>query len=569
MAGSHLNAAASGLLADLMASLYGFEEGPSESALQSAAHCEAGVGLLAHVLRSNSAQSIGVQESLAAPLELLKDCLWLPAYGASALFVPDDSGGCHPTAVVRIWLVALDGWHLRVHRRPEGYRFTSAPRVVGMSAPPPVLACELPAADVREYKGRFKALLSKMQQRAGSRRSASSNDDKGHQRTPGFVLSVLRDALDYASQDASGPAAGRDAQAEEQPESKPVGGFTDVGLHTGGVLRDTSWPLVSASLFAALKLRHGSADRSDRSGGGGPVLLHASALSLVDVVLLEDLMARLKEAGPTALVPPRANAAACVLETAARRAAELRLLRCACGIRCEDRYFHSLYYQGFRDRLAGAGSSKDIPFVYAALFILANPYQSPPPFFLAALATRRAKRVAGGFGFTLDQTRDLMPQFRNIHGVIPLAFAPSHILPDIEAARLRAGGNLDWLPSFTLSPLAGVFSRAREWLDCPRFEGTAVQASDTQVALRCVERVFFRQAKLLRNRGLPPYLLPDEELSAMELVVLKYRSLLDAFLAPGRDDSPARMRVELRSRELLVMWTGYCLISTLEWALIH
>lgn len=53
---------------------------------------------------------------------------------------------------------------------------------------------------------------------------------KGLQRTPAFVHGLVLAALAGAAS-ASGAGA-------------PRGGFTDVGLHTGGIPRDTCWPLV-------------------------------------------------------------------------------------------------------------------------------------------------------------------------------------------------------------------------------------------------------------------------------------------------------------------------------------
>ena len=263
------------------------------------------------------------------------ETLWLPAYGASALFVPDPTGGCQPGPVVRVFFTGLDGWQFRVHNGPSGYGHTAAPRAGGESALPAVPNFELPAADVREYESRFRSLLATMQERTGSQRHATLNDDKGHQRTPAFILSVLMDSLDYALI--------RDDKTHPSPESKARGGFTDVGLHTGGEPRNTSWPLVSATFCTALQLRHGA----------DPHLLHASALALLDARVLGGLLSSMRSGGPSDLKPRFLNEAALVLESGVTRAAELVTLQHAHGIRDEGQYFLT-EFRRLRDELAGA-----------------------------------------------------------------------------------------------------------------------------------------------------------------------------------------------------------------------
>ena len=66
------------------------------------------------------------------------------------------------------------------------------------------------------------ALLEKAQERKGEKRSAAGNR-QGHQKTPAMVEAIVQDAL-------AGRADG---------ETPARGGFTDVGLHTGGHARNT------------------------------------------------------------------------------------------------------------------------------------------------------------------------------------------------------------------------------------------------------------------------------------------------------------------------------------------
>jgi hypothetical protein len=43
-------------------------------------------------------------------------------------------------------------------------------------------------------------------------------------------------------------SSGAEQPGEADAEQVPRGGYTDVGLHTGGTPRDTAWPLVREAL---------------------------------------------------------------------------------------------------------------------------------------------------------------------------------------------------------------------------------------------------------------------------------------------------------------------------------
>jgi hypothetical protein len=84
-------------------------------------------------------------------------------------------------------------------------------------------------------------LLRKAQTRKKEKRSAATNQ-QGHQKTPAFIHALLKDAINKLENDDA--VEGEEVGDEDKmPRHKPEGGFTDVGLHTGGHPRDTSWPL--------------------------------------------------------------------------------------------------------------------------------------------------------------------------------------------------------------------------------------------------------------------------------------------------------------------------------------
>lgn len=75
----------------------------------------------------------------------------------------------------------------------------------------------------------FQQALAKASKRQGYNRTAAGGN-QGHQRTPAMICALLKDAK--AALDGDGAA-----------RHLPAGGFTDVGLHTGGSPRDTAWSL--------------------------------------------------------------------------------------------------------------------------------------------------------------------------------------------------------------------------------------------------------------------------------------------------------------------------------------
>lgn len=87
------------------------------------------------------------------------------------------------------------------------------------------------------------------------REAKKQKNVKGFDRTPAFIHAVVKDAVQHVS---SGKVASDldDEDTERQnidPDAStlPKGGFTDVGLHTGGIQRDTAWRLVKETLLVS------------------------------------------------------------------------------------------------------------------------------------------------------------------------------------------------------------------------------------------------------------------------------------------------------------------------------
>ena len=113
----------------------------------------------------------------------------------------------------------------------------------------------LPVGDLAEgqipnFKAKFHKLLLQIQQRTGTDRSAAGNK-QGHQRTPSIIHALLLQALRCKCKYSC-----------NCPVILPEGGFTDVGLHTGGRERDTCFPLVRSVFEWSLKQNRSNASTS-------------------------------------------------------------------------------------------------------------------------------------------------------------------------------------------------------------------------------------------------------------------------------------------------------------------
>lgn len=95
----------------------------------------------------------------------------------------------------------------------------------------------LPAEQMAGFRAALSGALAKAAQRKGDERSAAGGG-QGHQKTPAMVRALVLQALDQLEAD----------EEDEVPARQPQGGFTDVGLHTGGAPRDTAWPLVREAI---------------------------------------------------------------------------------------------------------------------------------------------------------------------------------------------------------------------------------------------------------------------------------------------------------------------------------
>jgi hypothetical protein len=168
---------------------------------------------------------------------------WKARYAAVVTFARLDSRRSF------VSIVGLDGWKSRVHTSRiagVGRQRTASPNLTQ----PVVFGLGwVPTDDVDEVMEQVEQELAQSERDCTGDQRGQRPGHRGNQKTPSFLRSVLQDVMEKHV--AERPILGMHDSIQ--------GGTTDVGLHTGCVLRSTSFPLV-ASLIWWLLDRHGEED---------------------------------------------------------------------------------------------------------------------------------------------------------------------------------------------------------------------------------------------------------------------------------------------------------------------
>lgn len=165
-------------------------------------------------------------DSSAAPAALLTaaktvasaDIEWLPMFGCALMVLNSPQPSPRP-GHCSLLFVGLDSWEFRLHSYRSGSLPPTVQPIACCCGSSTVLCDSIPATDFQ--CSLLPALRASI--------AAHEKTQKGFQRTPAFVMAKVQQALMHSKDSAA---------------FLPRGGFTDVGLHTGGVARDTCWPLV-------------------------------------------------------------------------------------------------------------------------------------------------------------------------------------------------------------------------------------------------------------------------------------------------------------------------------------
>lgn len=409
---------------------------------------------------------------------------WYEQYGCALLFWVRHVG------VVQLELVGLDCWSFSMHSGPEGRAQSSQTpchRSVSLQVG------TLPLEDYPKFLERMKILLELAEKRKGTERSAAFNQ-QGHQKTPSFIQAIIRDALDTLH-----------TEGEEPPKNptKPRGGFTDVGLHTGGHARDTSWTIVRAVL---------------------QVIIEAQADHHLSLLFMAQLHMRLAECGVASI----ANACVDVDNRSFTKIIDAVMTVLSSAVLQAS----TLIAQG----LSMAA--------FEARCVLVR-------FELEQQRDKRMQSLAKKFGLPSLSSVDMC--CRNLELKLPRATAPDYNADtsNHDTIRKLAEANSGGLPAPPKMKAPDILS----WLEDARIQPN-VSPSASLLALRTVERFFFQSAcESLHERATAQSMSLTTELRD---IVLQYRRIAVSFrISPG---GSALMRTELLSRELLVVWTATCFI---------
>ncbi|KAJ8606838.1 hypothetical protein CTAYLR_009177 [Chrysophaeum taylorii] len=394
-------------------------------------------------------------QSAAATLNTRGCVEWYLQYGCCVLVTDAPVDRRH------LNLLCLDNWAFRDHSGANSWEYTSMP---GSSE-----VLFLGTVDIDEYdevKSRASASLARAQARTGDMRRAGVSD-QGHQKTPAMIEAIFTDAI------------------RNTTNTQPRGGFTDVGLHTGGRARHTAF------FATAAVVEH-----------------HVTFFDLVFAQFLLWCTERARHADPDIVMR--------MLEVTALRAEPLA-----------DNDFPDM--ELFAARCCVVRHLVDTTTINASL-ALARSYQIPP--------------------LSL-QTTTTTTTWRNPRLECPEnAGEASTKVPTMAELRKEALKNLKPLPCLSDDER---LSSVATWLGHRAFNELAHWKS--QFAMATVENLMFERAKRLHGS----YDDDDSAPGDIEAVVDRYRNIVAAFVRDA-SDKVGRMIVEIRSRELLVVWIAFCLV---------
>lgn len=113
-----------------------------------------------------------------------------------------------------------------------------------------LFSASIPAEQYSELILTMHSIIQKQQALKQKEKQQGVKRYRSHfQRTPAFIQSALQAALATLAaraQQEQSAAGGMGQEVAEVPFPPPKGGFTDVGLHTGGQPKATAWPVLQS-----------------------------------------------------------------------------------------------------------------------------------------------------------------------------------------------------------------------------------------------------------------------------------------------------------------------------------
>ncbi len=420
-------------------------------------------------------------------------------YGCAVISI--SSLGLDQVMTSHLHLLGLDCWTFQTHSNEHSessfasYASNCSPLYMGRIA----------TASLSDLIADLKDRLSQAEVRTGDQRNATSNK-QGHQKTPAFIACIVQDALTHPRSSLANKIA--------EPQSKPRGGFTDVGLHTGGQKRNTAWPL-------ARSVAHYVFQQLPRLGAKHDIdVLFRQTVLLFKLWLIKLWLKSIDSSFSYLQIDILMNLLECIVCDAVPLADnghdvseienKLRKLR----LRAEQ----------LRDRLIASDVAK----------------------------------------WSLPTGLENLNLFSFTHIVLPPAESSAKAPPHdaIRANELKNSGWLSLLLDGSSASASSItLSKILQWVN--QFQLVTSSQSAIQLVLSTIETCFFERAISFlvdSSTATTQCEVPAFEFLQLEKVVEKYRGFVDACCATP-DAWGGRMSVEIRSKETLVVWIAYCLVD--------
>lgn len=415
---------------------------------------------------------------------------WLPAYGSAMIA---HRGELQPPGRKTISILGLDRHSFFLHHDDaDGYLHEADALDYKI-----LIAGTIEENKLEAFWKRFQQLHSAAQARDGDRRTAVGGR-QGHQFTPTLVHALATQAVECSCDGGSNCAC---------PNVIPKGGFTDVGRHTGGEKRNTSFALVKFLLEWCL-VQCSFADK----------VLFRKVMLCIHLCVATDRVIRAEEdcedaEGEAALklradvdVPFR------ILEVISMEGDELYKSGVPINFVNDKGKELRLRQDQIVERLAQSEANRFILPNVDSLLLDPDAFRSPK--------------------ICLPEEDSTEPACIHDYDVrIKKNIGPTSVLEDASTF-----------------DLAGLLA----WLNSSDFQGKG-DSTTVLLRLRTVENVFWNRAL----EGFDTCYLNEAEVVLLFDVIQEYRKIFHnskAGLGKG-----GLLLTELRSRELLVVWIAYCL----------
>jgi hypothetical protein len=177
----------------------------------------------------NCDDKLGIsKQNLSRIKDSCSSLYWLARYASVVLIRPLDS------TYSSISMVGLDGWQSVIHASVDGRESTAIPDV---SSPAFYQLGPSPIDEIDELLKKLQDALAESESNNTGNMRGQHAGHQGNQKTPSFARTVLWQVMN-----------------DTKDRLSIQGGTTDVGLHTGCVRRNTSFPLVLSAVYTILRL---------------------------------------------------------------------------------------------------------------------------------------------------------------------------------------------------------------------------------------------------------------------------------------------------------------------------